>query len=262
MLRCLTAALMISNGALADVLVTGATGRMGSLMYKELQGSGLGKVRALTHSADHARSVLGCTACDESEGIYVGDVTNASTLPNAFKGVDTLVIAVGAHGNEDDKTIEAIEWTGVQNQMKALLEGGKDGKRMLLFSSMSTTPAKQHNKVLFYKAKAEAYIVQQGVPFTIVKPCGLSEDEASQRKILIGHDDTEDWFQNGFYMIPRSDVVTVAAAALTTPPTDKVRFDICAQLPGSGSLDKDNLAEVLKEAGEQPWQPPTSGVVV
>jgi uncharacterized protein YbjT (DUF2867 family) len=262
MLRCLAVFLVIANGALADVLVTGATGRTGSLMYKKLKGSGLGNVRALVHSADHARSALGCNACDESEGIYVADVRDASTLSKAFKGVNTLVDAVGAHGDEDEKTIEAIEWLGVQNQMTALLDGGKDGKRVLMFSSMSTTPAKQHNKILFYKAKAEAYVVEQGVPFTIVKPCGLSEDEGSQREILISHDDTEDWFQHGFYMIPRADIVTVAAASLSTPPADKVRFDICAKLPGSGSLDKAALAQVLKEAAEQPWKPPSASVVV
>lgn len=259
MFKCLVAALALSHGALADVLVTGATGRMGSLIYKKLQESKLGQVRALTHSADKARSVLGCDKCDESEGIYVGDVTDASTLGAAFKGAYTLVIAVGAHGTEDEETIKAIEWTGVQNQLKALLAGGSEGKRVLLFSSMSTTPAKQHNKILFYKAKAEAFIVQQGIPFTIVKPCGLSEDAGDERSLLVGHDDTEDWFQNGFYMIPREDVVAVAAAALTTPPADKVRFDLCSKLPGSGHQD---LAETLKEAAEQPWQPPTVGIVV
>lgn len=240
------------------VLVTGATGRMGALMYQALKAAGL-QVRALTRTADRAREVLGCQACDESEGIYLGDVTDKSSLGEAFKGVDTVVIAVGAHGNEDEATIKSIEWTGVKSQMEELLSGGSEGKRVMLFSSMSTTPAKQHNKVLYYKAMAEAYIVQQGVPFTIVKPCGLSEDDGNEREILVGHDDTEPWFGEGFYMIPRADVVAVSAAALTTPPSDKVRFDICSKLPGSGSLD---IPKILKEAAAQPWQPPTAGVVV
>jgi len=230
-------------------------------MFKKLQQAKTGKVRALVHSIDHARYALGCKACDESEGIYLADVTNASTLSKAFAGVETLVDAVGASGEElSNKTIEKLEWFGVQNQMEALLKEGKEGKRVLYFSSMDTTPAKQHNAILFYKAKAEAYLVEQGIPFTIVKPCGLSLDEGNKREILIGHDDTEDWFQQGFYMIPRADVVTIAAALLSSPPADKVRFDMCAKLPGSGSLD--NMAHILKEAAAQPWKPPTQSVIV
>ena len=50
-----------------SVLVTGATGRTGSLIYKQLQGSAGVSVRALVRHRDDARTKLGCTACDESE---------------------------------------------------------------------------------------------------------------------------------------------------------------------------------------------------
>jgi nucleoside-diphosphate-sugar epimerase len=57
-----------SAGATArSVLVTGATGRTGSLIYKQLQASGGVSVRALVRHRDDARTKLGCTACDESE---------------------------------------------------------------------------------------------------------------------------------------------------------------------------------------------------
>lgn len=252
------AVLSLSHRASATVLVTGATGRTGSLMYKALTDAGE-HVRALTRTAEKASDILGCHACDESDGIYLGDVTNVSSLANAMKGVDTLVIAVGAHGDEPDDVVDSIEWTGVKNQMEALLSGGKDGKRVVLFSSMSTTKAKQHNHVLFDKARAEKYIVEQDIPFAIVKPCGLSDEAGHERELLVGHDDTEPWFGEGFYMIPRADVVSVAAAALMSPPTDKLRFDLCSKLPGS---EPSAIKDVLQEAAKMPWQPPDSLVVV
>ena len=56
------------------------------------------KVRALVTSIDDARAALNCSVCDESEGVYLGDVTNASTLLPAARGVDTVAIAVGVLG--------------------------------------------------------------------------------------------------------------------------------------------------------------------
>lgn len=48
------------------VLVTGATGRTGSLVYLRLKQLEI-PVRALVRNASKAREMLGCTACDEAE---------------------------------------------------------------------------------------------------------------------------------------------------------------------------------------------------
>lgn len=258
MFRSLVASAALASSAHGVILVTGATGRIGFDLYKSLQGAKQ-EVRALSRTADKAKKVLGCDKCDESEGIYLGDVTNKTSLPNAFKGADTLVIAVGVHGDEPDDVVDKIEWYGVKNQLETLLADGKEGKRVLIISSMSTS--KPHNHVLVDKAKAEKYIIEQGIPYTIVKPCGLSEDAAGDRELLIGHDDVadaNDWFNNGFYMVPRADVVSVATAALLTPPADNVRFDVCAKLAGSGPAD---VKKAVEEAGK-PWTGPTQIVVV
>ena len=55
------------------VLVTGAGGRTGALIYKQLKDMGVENVRASVFSLDKARSQLGCNKCDASEGIYVGE---------------------------------------------------------------------------------------------------------------------------------------------------------------------------------------------
>eukprot|EP00931_Biecheleriopsis_adriatica_P078901 TRINITY_DN52317_c0_g1_i1.p1 TRINITY_DN52317_c0_g1~~TRINITY_DN52317_c0_g1_i1.p1 ORF type:complete len:277 (+),score=67.90 TRINITY_DN52317_c0_g1_i1:47-832(+) len=245
-------------GAKSTVLVTGASGRTGSLLYQALEKDGrLGSVRALVKNATKAKERLNCSSCDVSEGIFVGDVTDPKTLSAAFDGVDALAIAVGVYGTEPKKVVEQVEWVGVKNQINALLKGGSKGKRVALISTMGTTepPAGNSNDVMFYKLNAEAFIESSGVPFSIVKPCGLNEDKAGDRELMVGHDDGETWFSQGFFMIPRADVASVTAASLTEPVADAMRFDLCAKGPGSGPPP---AAKQLLEAALLPWQRPAT----
>ena len=108
-----------------SVIVTGATGGTGSLLYKQLKADPrVGMVRAFIYntstSHEDAQKILNCTICDASEGIYYGDVTVPATLTPAFAGVDTVAIAVGAPGGSDEDEQKAIEFIGVENQVKAL----------------------------------------------------------------------------------------------------------------------------------------------
>merc|ERR1719424_1482101 len=82
-------------GAGRTVVVTGATGGTGSLIYKQLKQTPGVEVRGLVTNLDKAKKVLNCSACDASEGIYLGDVTNKSSLMELMKGADSLAIAVG-----------------------------------------------------------------------------------------------------------------------------------------------------------------------
>ena len=93
------------------VLVTGATGRTGKILYKQLKADGrIAQVRALLHGSgspeEHkkAKAALNCSACDTSEGVYYGDVTIPTSLTAAFHGVDTVAIttAVGGAGFSND----------------------------------------------------------------------------------------------------------------------------------------------------------------
>jgi len=252
LLLCLISACALSAAGSA-VLITGASGRTGSLVYKKLKSGGhFSQTRALVRNASKAKEILGCTACSENEGIFEGDVTNASSLSRAFQGVDVLVIAVGVHGNEPKAVVEKIEWQGVKNQVETLLQSGTTGKRVLLISTMGTTdpPSASSNDVFFYKLNAEAFIESSGVPFVIVKPCGLSEEVGGQRELMTGHDDQESWFNEGFYMIPRMDVASVVAEAAVNPPSCVLRFDLCAKGPHSGPFDPQ---QVLRSA-MLPWQ--------
>eukprot|EP00959_Pyramimonas_sp_CCMP1952_P423542 8872183-Pyramimonas_sp.AAC.2 len=73
------------------VLITGATGKTGTLLYNSLVKAGH-TVRGLVRSLDKAKQVLNCTSCDGSDGIYVGDVTDESTLEAPMDGARCLVL--------------------------------------------------------------------------------------------------------------------------------------------------------------------------
>ena len=104
-----------ATGAGPVVLVTGAAGRTGSLLFSALKhDSRIGAVRALVRNVTKARAVLNCTKCDETEGIYVGDVTKPSTLVKPMAGVDTLAIAAAVGGSTPVKVMRAVEFTGVE----------------------------------------------------------------------------------------------------------------------------------------------------
>eukprot|EP00929_Paragymnodinium_shiwhaense_P067234 TRINITY_DN33855_c0_g1_i2.p1 TRINITY_DN33855_c0_g1~~TRINITY_DN33855_c0_g1_i2.p1 ORF type:complete len:136 (-),score=27.38 TRINITY_DN33855_c0_g1_i2:95-502(-) len=129
LLRACLAAIALP-AAVADLaIVTGATGRTGTAIYKALQAAssdGLAP-RALVRNATKAKEVLGCTTCDEKDGIYIGDVTDKKTLAAAFEGVTTLAIAVGVYGTEPREIVKNVEWLGVKNQVETLLAGGAAG---------------------------------------------------------------------------------------------------------------------------------------
>ena len=139
-----------------SVLVTGAAGRTGELLYAYLKADPrIGQVRALVYGSgtgspaerQKAKAALNCSACDASEGIFYGDVTVPSSLTAAFDGMDTVAIttAVGGFGN-DTKTRE-VELVGVENQAAALVAGASD----------ASGPQPSHGPPSFLKVKGRLF---------------------------------------------------------------------------------------------------------
>ena len=129
-----------------DVLVTGATGRTGKLLYMQLKNdTRVDTVRALVRAGagakDKAKKALNCKACDASEGIFYGDVTDVTSLTAAVTGVSTIAIAVGASPFMNASLQRAIEFGGVEKQVAALANapGELSTKSVVLCSSMGTT---------------------------------------------------------------------------------------------------------------------------
>ena len=107
------------------VLVTGASGGTGRLLYQQLKADKrVAEVRALVRAGsgevDKARAALNCTRCDASEGIFYGDVTIPSSLVAPVRGMDTIAITVGVGMTANASLMRAVEFTGVENQVRSM----------------------------------------------------------------------------------------------------------------------------------------------
>lgn len=247
------------------VVVTGATGQTGMLVYDLLKQSGI-NVRAFVRNATKARDLLKCTKCDESEGIFEGDVTNKDSMTAVMKGATALAIATSAMPHckdfHDPKTCSYpkgaypvdIDFHGGKAQIEAFAEGkAGTGGPVVLCSAMGTTEPTGFLETLgnghigFFKLNEESFLMSSGLPFTIVKPCGLTDGAGGNRELLSGHDDE---MKVTPPIIPRADVARVMVAAILHPETATgLRFDLCSR-EGTPTTDLGKFFD----AARYPWQ--------
>lgn len=251
MLLLLVSAVLAATAAATPrtVLITGATGRTGRLLYAQLKAhSDIAEVRALVRSSvnatNKARAVLNCTKCDASEGVFYGDVTIPSTLEEPMAGIDTLAITVGVVSN-NETLIKAVEFTGVENQVAALAmhsDVSLNDKRVILLSSMGTTYSGY--PISFWKLNAETFIGYSGIGSAVVKPCGLGGSYGrGGKKLVVNHDDNLSVNQE----ISREDVAAVLTEIIVERATS-LRFDLCVS-KGAPTTD----LSALLDAARMPW---------
>lgn len=189
------------------VLVAGATGRTGRRVVSQLIDAGF-DVRAFVRNEASAREKLG-----EAIEYVVGDVRDPSSIAAAFSGVDMAVSAIGSSGRSQDptNTPEAVDYEGVKALAGAAAAAQLE--HFVLVSSMGATvedhPLNQmFDDVLRWKFRGEEALRESGVPYTIVRPGGLTEEPGGQSPVRIFAED------EGEGMIPRADVAAVCVAAL------------------------------------------------
>ncbi|CAE7946779.1 SARED1 [Symbiodinium sp. KB8] len=199
------------------------------------QATGQYEVRAFVRNATKAKAVLGCTSCNETEGIFVGDVSEPETLKAVMAGADTLVITTSSvpvctgslpfpmkkcHYPKGGEPKE-VDWLGTKAQIDAFgFSGGSMATKQLLYVSTmgTTTPDNFLDKLdkgwtSFYHLQAEADVMSSGIPFTIVKACGLGDGEPGKHKLLVGHDDAS-FSLAASHEIHREDVARVMVESI------------------------------------------------
>lgn len=280
--RVLLAALLCGAVDGGTVLITGATGHTGSMVYLALKAQGV-TVRGFVRNVTKARERLHCNACDESEGIFVGDITKPDTMTAAMAGADTLVITTGPayhcpfqkwnvlyigckyYPGADPKT---IAWEGVKNQVGAFASSSGPAlvnrHVILLSNDLTTKPDNFLDKVgkgngCFYALNGEAFTMASGVPFTIIKPNGLNDMDAGTNEIIVAHDD-QGWgpMELDTAYIGRSDVARLLVFSAMNPAKTKgLRFDVTSK-KGAPTTDVSKLFESTK----YPWDPRNAGTSV
>ena len=229
-----------------QVLVTGATGKTGSLVLKKLR-SQPDKFEAIgfARSPDKIKELFGST-----EGFVIGDIKDKSSLDSAMSGCDALVILTSAvpkmiappsEGKRPEFEFapgglpEEVDWLGQKNQIDAAKQTGI--KHIVLVGSMGgTNPDHPLNRIgngniLIWKRKAEQYLIDSGIDYTIIRAGSLLDKQGGVRQLLVGKDDTllnnpPDGIPTS---IPRADVASVVVEALKESNARNKAFDIISQ---------------------------------
>jgi uncharacterized protein YbjT (DUF2867 family) len=179
------------------VLVTGATGTVGSEVVKALLQRGAG-VRALTRTQPKPGTFPGAVE------IALGDLTDPVSIAEALKGVDALFLLIG---NVPDEFTQALTAYGLAK---------KAGLKHVTY--LSVFKADQFLEVPHFGAKfaVEEGIRAGGVPYTILRPGYFFQNERQLKPVLAGP---------GVYPIPAGnqglavvdvrDIAEAAAISLT-----------------------------------------------
>mmetsp|Transcript_32280 Transcript_32280/g.96828 ORF Transcript_32280/g.96828 Transcript_32280/m.96828 type:complete len:213 (-) Transcript_32280:1744-2382(-) len=142
---------------------------------------------------------------------------------------------------------EEIDWIGQRNQIDAA-KGLSDNTHVVLCSSKGgTNPDNALNKfgrevledgttrggdILKWKRKAEKYLIDSGLPYTIVHPGGLVNEPGGERELCLGVDDENTLTENN--NVPRDDVAEVMVQALQHDEYKGRSFDLVSKPTGEG----------------------------
>lgn len=213
-------------------------------------------------------SVVICDICND-------DTTGLDTL---LKGCDALIIATSAKpaptGEIDEETKrpkfgfpngqpKIVDFEG-QKRLIDVAKANNDNMHVVLCGSMGGTnpnhPLNNLGKettengkcsggdILKWKRKAEVYLVESGLPYTIVHPGGLLNERGSERELCLGVDDVIPGTSNN--SVPREDVANVMIAALENDNYRGRSFDLVSKPPGDGDVT-DDYQNLLLSLGEK-----------
>src|SRR5205814_2189320 len=143
------------------ILLTGATGNVGSAMLRRLTATGKPVRVFVRHTRD-----LGPERVRVQ--IALGDLSDASSFRHAVRGVDTVVhLAAAIRDQErDHATIEEVNGLGTLRLVRAAERAGVE--RFVFFSAIG---ASLHSQSRFFRAKAAAEHAVEAAEMDTVVAC-------------------------------------------------------------------------------------------
>ncbi|MBZ4016669.1 NAD(P)H-binding protein [Streptomyces purpurogeneiscleroticus] len=176
------------------ILVTGATGNIGSALLRELRVAGAGPVRGLTRDAARAAFPADVEAVE-------GDLAQPAGLKSALDGVRSLFLVSGVGADAD--VLAAARQAGVEH--------------VVLVSSM-TVQTHPHLAPAGANLAVERLLKESGMAWTILRPTQFASNTLwwaasirTQRSVQVPYADI------GLPAIHPADIAAVAGAALTEP---------------------------------------------
>ena len=199
--------------------VAGATGETGRRIVKELVKRNI-PVRALVRDLQQAREIL-----PESVELVVGDVLKADSLSAAMADSTVLFCATGAKPSFDPTGPYKVDYEGTKNLVDVAKAKGIE--HFVFVSSLCTSqffhPLNLFWLILVWKKRAEEYIQNSGLTYSIVRPGGLKNEDNSYPVVMSSADTLFDG------SIPRTKVAQVCVEALFEPAARNKIVEIVAK---------------------------------
>ena len=187
------------------VLVVGASGGTGRFIISQLEEQGYAVVPTSRNPERAAATVGGEFAWREM------NLTSRESVEAAVRDVDFVITAHGATEAEGPNDPEQVDWIGTRYLIDA---AGKIGvKHYVMISAASAgNPDSPLNarfgNVLIWKGRAEDYLRNSGLRYTIVRGPGLRDNPGGQQPIVL------EQAGSGRRLLEREDLATVTVATL------------------------------------------------
>jgi uncharacterized protein YbjT (DUF2867 family) len=176
------------------ILVTGATGNLGSALLKELQACGAGPLRGLTRDAARA-------SFPEGVEVSEGDFADIASLKPALDGVRSLFL-VSRMGSDAD-ILDAARQAGVEH--------------VVLVSSI-TVQTHPHLGPAGENMAVERLLKDSGMAWTILRPTQFAANALWWAASIREHQAVRvPYADTGLPTIHPADIASVARVALTEP---------------------------------------------
>ncbi|WP_347861589.1 SDR family oxidoreductase [Salimicrobium sp. PL1-032A] len=199
---------------LIKVLVIGAAGQVGKHVVEKLKQTEAYTPVAMVRSKEQKEMFQ-----EQGVSAVLGDLEK--DFESAYADVDAVIFAAGSGADVGAEMTIIIDQEGA---IKAIDRAKHFGvQRFIMLSSMAADrPEAGDRKIkhyLFAKHRADEYLKSSGLPYTIVRPGPLTNEEGRGTVFLSEH-------VNGGDSIAREDVAAVLVAALAHPKAEDKSFDV------------------------------------
>lgn len=209
------------------ILITGATGNVGSELVVQLAAAGI-PVRAMTRSPEKADFPAGVE-------VVAGDFDKPETLPAALEGVESVFVVPPGYGPEgplqETTLVAAAREAGVKHLVKMSTSGVHFG---------ATDPLSNGHRL------GEHVIRESGIPWTILRPgtfmiylYSYAQTIASDKTMYVTEGDPVS------AMIHPRDIASVAAKVLTNPGHEGQTYTLTGAEPYSPQRQGEIIGEAL-----------------
>lgn len=206
-LLTMIASLALAGPALSQesVLVVGASGGTGRFIIRQLEGQGYGVVPTSRNPERAAE------AADSRFTWRPLDLTSQESVDAAVRDVNFVITAHGATEAEGPNDPEQVDWIGTRRLIDAAKRIGVRHYVMISAASAGNPDSPLNERfgdVLVWKGRAEDYLRESGLTYTIVRGPGLRDNPGGQKPIVLEQGGS------GRRLLEREDLATVTVATL------------------------------------------------